>query len=418
MTVAAAGVHRLADDEFDALAAGGGGAAVVESLVAAQLSKVRLRLFLVREAVSGLPPSTHRDRFERSFQALAELEDTHPGVLDQPGGLLRHPYLEAWTARCLRLLLQSEPSGGRRPSESDVELAAALDHFAAVAIAAAARVGASARLECVVRRETLTLPTFGQAVLAAAPGSVVSVATDDGRVSVSAHGRSVLEHWYPARRLGPSSVLLDDIDPCRDVVEYRLANRTVTGRLDDAQADRWTRAFDAAWRIIEDEYSDYLPGLRVGLAAVTPLNPPESGEASATSDDAFGAIGMTLPGDPAAVALLLLHEFQHNKLNILMYLSGDEPLYDGSDRNLYFAPWRPDPRPLPALLHGTYAHIAVTDFWRRRRHLPALGAAPAEQFARWRGYTAEAADTLLASPALSARGRRFVEAMATTLASW
>ena len=87
---------------------------------------------------------------------------------------------------------------------------------------------------------------------------------------------------------------------------------------------------------------------------------------------------------------------------------------------MFFAPWREDPRPLGALLQGTYAHIAVTDYWRVRRHLvtgpDALAAA--ELFARWRMMTAEAIETLAGSGALTPLGARFVDGMRATVEPW
>ena len=46
---------------------------------------------------------------------------------------------------------------------------------------------------------------------------------------------------------------------------------------------------------------------------------------------------------PSDLAVALVHEFQHSKLAALHRLV---PLYDRTDPARYFAPWRPDPRPM------------------------------------------------------------------------
>jgi uncharacterized protein len=117
------------------------------------------------------------------------------------------------------------------------------------------------------------------------------------------------------------------------------------------------------------------------------------------------------------LALLIIHEFQHVKLGAL---SDMFDLWDRKDQRQFFAPWRQDPRPVGALLQGTYAHIGVTDYWRLRRHQvtgpDALAAA--EQFALWRMMTAEAIETLAGSGALTPLGARFVDGMRATCSPW
>jgi uncharacterized protein len=116
------------------------------------------------------------------------------------------------------------------------------------------------------------------------------------------------------------------------------------------------------------------------------------------------------PAGPATLALLIMHEFQHVKLGAI--LDGYD-LYDPADGRLYDAPWRTDKRPIEGLLQGTYAHLAVTDYWRQRQ-ATATGAAAteaSEQFRRWHAHTRDAIDTLAASGSLTALGEKFVAQM-------
>jgi len=140
-------------------------------------------------------------------------------------------------------------------------------------------------------------------------------------------------------------------------------------------------------------------------------------EISAAARQAFGAVAAARPASGADLALLIIHEFQHVKLGALTDMFD---LCDRKDQRAFLAPWRDDPRPLGALLQGTYAHIAVTDYWRLRRHMvtgpDALAAA--ELFARWRMMTAEAIETLTGSGALTPLGARFVDGMRATVQPW
>ena len=84
-----------------------------------------------------------------------------------------------------------------------------------------------------------------------------------------------------------------------------------------------------------------------------------------------------------------MHEFQHVKLGAILDLYD---LCDPADRELYYAPWREDMRPLEGLLQGTYAHLAVCEYWRTRQKVTSGAEAQAagERFAFWHAHTREA----------------------------
>jgi uncharacterized protein len=91
-------------------------------------------------------------------------------------------------------------------------------------------------------------------------------------------------------------------------------------------------------------------------------------------------------------------------------------LYDPQDTRLFDAPWRPDLRPLEGLLQGTYAHVAVAEYWRALARQGDPEAAV--EFPRWTRYTAEAVDRLVASGSLTTMGERFAAGMARTVSPW
>jgi hypothetical protein len=118
-----------------------------------------------------------------------------------------------------------------------------------------------------------------------------------------------------------------------------------------------------------------------------------------------------------ALALQILHEFMHMKLWMLQELV---ELHRGAGRAVHFAPWRADPRTVPALLQGAYAHVGVTDFWRVRR-LGTEGSRRREaelEFVLWLEQTRIALAGLLASGELTADGIRFVRGLEKTLTDW
>jgi uncharacterized protein len=203
---------------------------------------------------------------------------------------------------------------------------------------------------------------------------------------------------------------LEDTDPYRDCHQWPAAPR-----LTDPDFARWQQQFESAWQEIERHHPAYAPALAAGLGVLMPLSPgPQGREISATARQAFGAVAAALPTDPVTLALLLIHEFQHVKLGAILDLYD---LYDPTDRRLFNAPWREDPRPLEGLLQGTYAHLAVTDFWRVRQEVTAGAEAEAagERFAFWRDHTRDAIETLVSSGSLTPLGERFVDEMGRSL---
>jgi uncharacterized protein len=397
-------VHQLAGDQFDALAVGFGDANAIGRLVSGQRSRLRAELQLLRE---GADPAADRE-FLAGWDLLTQVERDDARAL---GLVLAHPYVRTWADHCLGAAVAAGPV--RLPSEAA--------HLAAIAAAAAIRAGSPAEIDVPVIDGYACLPTLGRL---RADQPTVTVAVIDGgfdaRTETSKWHVRLADpepdaDWQPVRELrsGTFAVALEDTDPYRNAHQWPAA-----GRLPAADADRWQRQFAVAWPLIERAFPGYLPGLTGALSTLMPLASGEPGnEISAASRHAFGAVGAALPADGDVLALLILHEFQHVKLGAMLDLFD---LHDRADRRLFYAPWREDPRPLEPLLQGTYAHLAVTDYWRVRRHeLPAAQALAAqERYARWRMLTAEAIETLAGSGALTALGTRFVEGMRSTVHAW
>jgi uncharacterized protein len=404
--------HAIPTRHLDALSAGCGDDLAVGYLVESQRSLRRAMLGLLREQVNARTmAASDLAMFNAGWELITYLDKNNKPTLDE---VLSHPYVRAWATHCLGHM--SAPTAAT---------AADVTHLAAIAAAAAIRSGRDVQLQVPVREGGLHLPTLGRLGVGPAATATMTVGCDGFQVKTeygqwsvtlaTTGGSEQSGSWQPVRALvaDRATVALEDTDPYRDCHQWPAASR-----LPDEQVASWQRLYRQAWTLIENEHGDYAPGLAAGLSTIMPMaNDEQSREISAAARKAFGAIGAALPLAADILALLMIHEFQHVKLGAIFDLFD---LCDHSDRRVFYAPWRPDPRPLEALLQGTYAHIAVTDFWRVRRNYltgPEAEAAAAE-FALWRMHTAEAIETLAASGSLTPLGVRFAQGMRATVTPW
>ncbi|GAA3199251.1 HEXXH motif domain-containing protein [Actinocorallia longicatena] len=361
--------HRIPPGVFAALSHGGGGAEAVRLLAAAQYSKTLLLLRALDADRGGVLASAHR----RSPEAV--------------DAVLRHP---AVGARLLHVMRRGDRQA-----------------LAPVGAAAALRAGLRAEVETAVTGSALSLPSLGRASLPGATRAVVSAAdrtiTPDTGPAVRIGGPG----WTPLRTLDVPglTVSVEDLDPFRFPGDLPLA-----ARLSPADHGRWRRRFADAWTLLAREHPAAAAETAAGLRSVVPLETGSGVQVAATSGESFGALALSLPGDPLTFALTFVHETQHLKLCALIDLL---PLIDADDGALYHAPWRPDPRPLSGLLQGAYAFLAVTGFWAR--HLAAVPEA-AHQFARWRLAVARTLEVITGSGSLTGHGLRFVDGMRFSLA--
>ncbi|GAA4598259.1 hypothetical protein BJY16_002645 [Actinoplanes octamycinicus] len=239
-----------------------------------------------------------------------------------------------------------------------------------------------------------------------------------------------------AHRAGTPPTVGDLPDPAGHPLVTTHAGRTLRIRLDDRSPLRhllglpptepltpervahWQRCLDAAWRILVSRHPDAAGTLAGVLRVIVPARPDPLAEGvSATSAEAFGAVAMSPPASGTGLTAALLHETQHSVLNAA---HGLFPLVEpGAGRD--YSPWREDPRPVFGILHGIYAFLAVTRFWRAelRAGPVARGASEAEfEFARWRGAVHETAGRLLGGGALTPAGARLVAALRDEVAPW
>jgi uncharacterized protein len=436
--------YAVREGTFQSLAAGFGDAADMAQLAEAQrgLSRQLLAgLFRTATAASRLLPAQVTEDTAAAWALLAKLDAGPATALDS---VLAHPYLRAWAVPCLGQLRDLSDSYPAQPHAMS-RLTADLGHLGAVASTAAMRAGMDTVTTVPVIAGAVHLPGLGRLKIAREDrepatdqaerppgramidlaGGIVTVRGDLGTwvldrsavlarapASIPAGPAGPAAEWQPLRMLtAPGlSVALEDTDPYRDCHQWPAAPR-----LTAAEYEQWQHQLREAWQLIRRDYPEYEPAIAASLNVIMPLQRGTAGrEVSAAARDAFGAIGVARPADSATLALLIMHEFQHVKLGAI--LDGYD-LCDPADRRLFHTPWRTDERPLEGLLQGTYAHLAVTDYWRQRQ-VTTTGAAAQEasrQFRRWQAHTRDAVATLTTSGSLTSLGEIFVEQMSRSI---
>lgn len=415
-------VHRLTLDEFDELANGNGH--IGSRLMAGQRSKRLLQIVaMLREVAARRPDTFAAGCFAENYAALAAINRRSPVAVDR---LLLHPQVGAWTAHTLRRLVGTHPD--------DESLDDDLGHFGAIAVAAALTAGEAVELTLRIRTDgTLMVPTFGLARLEAAPswcrartrrGSHdLELEVGGGTVVIPVRAQASGPTWWPLRRLTSTTdgcrvdVDLDDIDPYRDCRDIGARDRLPAEETTD-----WQTSLDEAWKLLCGSHRWRADPLAAGVTVLVPLHPaPKTVDLgrvaglSATTSDACGAVALSQPPDGVTLAATLVHEFQHSKLAALLDLV---PMYEAGAEAVFYAPWRVDNRPLHGLLHGTYAYLALVDFWQEQR-LSATGSdgrIAQFEFARWRHAVSRTLQTLRRSRQLTSFGERFVDGMHRRLA--
>lgn len=408
--------HTITARQVTAIADGTSTAADLGILVAGQRSKCLAMLALVvRMAADTRHPEAAAAA--SGWRLLAWVQRQAPQAVED---LLRYPAVGAWAT--MSVLTLGSPSRDSAP----------VGGLALIAVAAAIRGG----VPCVVELPqslcagpALHLPSLGSVVLPGLlRGKAAVLRHQPGATEITGeHAKVVLPrrletgtpNWRALTGVTvgsggtPLRLVIDDADPCR------LAGYDgQLGRLTAGQPDEWRRRISGGWRVLARHHPHTAADVLSLIRAITPLSGAGGAERSITTRHVFGGIGLSLPDDDVTMALTLSHEVQHVKLAALMDLL---PIVSEPAPGLYYAPWRPDPRPLASLLHGMYAHLGVARFWRRHRE---VALEPAEvhhayvEFARWRNACTQVARVVSARPELTRCGAAFVEGIAHVLRGW
>ncbi|MEV0236995.1 HEXXH motif domain-containing protein [Nonomuraea sp. NPDC050786] len=387
--------HLISRTSFSGLATSGGGAKAVGELCAAQESKHRLLVGLLA-AEAGAHP--HAALVARAYEALSEMAEGAPEEIRR---LFRHPAVGAWALSVCR--------GHAAPGR-----------LAAVALAAAVRTRTACRLDVPVGGP-LMLPSVG---LLSLPGDLpevaeVSVEPAEGGAELRVGGRTYRVDvsgdrpgWQVLHRVPVApgvTITIDDLDP------YRWPEDDADGRLSGERRRTWVSCLHEAWEILNSRHLTVAGEVAAAVSVLTPVVARTTDQHSASARVTFGTIALSDPIDGMGMALTLAHELQHAKLDALSALV---ELTLPDDGRRFYAPWRPDPRPLFSLLHGVYAHAGVAGFWRRHTQDPEHGTKAQVEFAHWREAAYQASRTLLDSGGLTEAGTHFVVTLHDTLGRW
>lgn len=404
--------HRISAELFAVLADGGGGSAAVSQLAAVDLSR---RMLFVRGIVemSRKSGDARHDMASQAYELLAAMQQDTPNAVD---AVLRHPAVGAWAWRTVRAL------HSRRQERRADPVGLAL-----IAGAAAIRARFSCDIAVPVADGVIMFPSLGQALVPGGSGAGPRLRSGPAGAEVVAGRRGVLipgdphqdtVDWRGLRQISvradgaPLRLLIDDLDP------HRLPVPTLRARLGAGEVMAWESGLAGAWQLLSRHHETVAEEVSTAIRVLTPLTAPaHGGQASATSRETFGCVGVSSATDPLELAAALAHEVQHAKLYQITEI---EPLVLADDGSRYYAPWRADPRPLSALLQGAYAYLGVTGFWRRQCHEETGDGAfrAHREFARWRAAVATVARTLRASHRLTQAGEVFVTRMARVADAW
>ncbi|GAA3884597.1 hypothetical protein GCM10023084_41830 [Streptomyces lacrimifluminis] len=403
---------RMTSEDFGALARCRPAASALAVLRRGQISR---RLLLLkgladsaRRAVPGLGAESAIAGWGLCVQAYA----ANPQAFEE---VLLHPHAGVWLGRSLRAL---------HGTGTDKDLAVDLTRLGTFGHAAALRAGLRPRLTLPAHDGLLWLPTLGGVRLPEGTGTVRldgwilqlpdqetdlrENERDDG------HRGGAARRFTPCRLTVPSaapvprlSVVVEDIDPYRDVHGFPVQDRQTP-----AQLAAWHTVLEQAWRLLDDLMPERAADCAVLWSALVPLQPGPRGRGrSSSTREAYGAVAAAPERDPVRLAETVLHETNHIALAALTDLVD---LTDPHDRTLLRVGWRPDPRPLGAAFTGTHAHLGLLEFWSRVYH--ALDGAPARAAeARLHRYGRQVAAALRVlrrnEAALTSWGTYFLERM-------
>ncbi|MBB5126536.1 aKG-HExxH-type peptide beta-hydroxylase [Streptomyces griseoloalbus] len=377
---------------------------------------------LLRLAEGNAPG--HEGRLPRAGEVRELLLRAERADSEAVAAVLLHPSVGRWLSSALRAL--HAPPGRLRTRVGTPS--ADLVHLHSVAAAAALKSRIAFTLPVPVRDGFVFLPGLGAADFRGVTATTAHVTATDDTARIRCSGTDVFlpspnepspPGWFPLHHVRTPvgrnhfDLVLEDMDPYREA-----SGSAPPRRLGPEDVARWRRTLGDAGELLNDVVGpEQAEALAAGLIALTPRAGSHSGMmTSVSSSDAFGGAVLSTPPDAVELAATLVHEFRHMKLNAVL---DSLDLYDDEGpEELYYAPWRDDPRPLPGLFHGVFAFLGVIEFWRRLAHRASgtdLRRRAQFQLLYWSTQTREAYEALRSSCQLTEAGRDFTARMGAVL---
>jgi hypothetical protein len=129
----------------------------------------------------------------------------------------------------------------------------------------------------------------------------------------------------------------------------------------DEAIDEWLIVFQKAVNILENIDSSVVSDCIRLSPYILPLHANSTAYGSSSPMEIMGLIFVPGVKDPFDIAECLLHEALHQKL--ARAEEGAMVFVDDNEEEIYYSPWRSDPRPLRMLMHGAYVFTAVALLW-------------------------------------------------------
>lgn len=399
--------HTIDKAQHAELMRGLGSSAALSTLVSAHESATRGALYAVMIKAYRSPCC---DSIGADIDALiSSLDDVTAQSPDVVRDVLSHPTTRSWMNRCLREVTSSDSAQLPRGERCNGVAHWSENLRLSASLLAGREVTGTRNLW--TDGSFVHLPKIGS--LGFGDSDVAQIVTFEVEGSLSGPNSirirpphrprpCVTTDWLPARTADcrhrdlEIRLMVDDMDPFR-----RIEGLLPAPRLSDSEFERWRRLLAGAWRLLVERHPDDARALASLIDTVVPLQVDRSRAGmSASVGDCPGAIYATLPGDEIQMALVLVHELQHNKYAMLSALTGLGA--DDATPDMY-APWRGDPRPAAALLDGAYAHLGIVRFWLEE-WLGTRSELAEFEFARWSVQVDRALFSLLDSKRLTSTG--------------
>lgn len=212
---------------------------------------------------------------------------------------------------------------------------------------------------------------------------------------------------------GPIQLALSDSNPIAELETHPEKSGNIFS-LGGRSVKSWRKSLVLALDWIEDFWPALFGEMEILLQRVVPVGFSKTKHFSASYREAIGTIYMTLHPNPLTMSEALIHEFQHNKMNLASY---HDPFLENAFYPLYPSPVRPDPRPLWGVLLAAHAFLAVADFYRKIRdagHPASKHLSFHKKMIAIDAQNREAMETLRTHARWTAAGRSLMDALEKT----
>ena len=143
------------------------------------------------------------------------------------------------------------------------------------------------------------------------------------------------------------------------IVEYETHPEKKGNTLDlgNYSIDIWVSSLCKALQLLETYTPQWISELKLILQQIIPTGYHTERHFSASYQETVGTIYMSLHSDIFTMLVGIIHEFQHQKINMASFI---DPIMHNKFSSLHKSPLRPDPRPLWGILLAVHAFAPVS----------------------------------------------------------